>query len=341
MKSLQDFKQIVEEEKQDFTKFDALVRAGLGNKAQIQRLHQILGKMAEDKPNFSTADRAIIQNIFNKLIDLVTTNKQINTIARKAIREESGENHDYAHVKKTMKKVDFDRYTNHMNKNDADHSMENKHKVDTQHSGSYTGKIHGAEVSHKVSTSGEKEYYIKEGVVDTSDFKLGKDGRKVKAHRVTLGDKGITEPVMPVAESVEINESSPKDPPFVLVLKRKAIRLYPDGTRIALYHNDRLDKSFSIPYGPGVDAVVQAEETQIEEAVNPVQHLQKIKDNHQIGTVNHKDGSASKIDVQTAHALLMVHNSLNGDNKKKFSDMMARSNGHMKKAADFAWKHVK
>jgi hypothetical protein len=37
----------------------------------------------------------------------------------------------------------------------------------------------------------------------------------------------------------------------------------------------------------------------------------------------------------------MVHKSLNGENQKKFSDMMARSNHHMKKAADFAWKHVK
>ena len=68
MKSLQEFKlNLTEEEKQDYSKFDALIRAGLGNKAQIQRLHTILGKMGEDKPNFSPADRAIIQNIFNKM----------------------------------------------------------------------------------------------------------------------------------------------------------------------------------------------------------------------------------------------------------------------------------
>jgi hypothetical protein len=273
MKSLQDFKHIIEEEKQDYSKFDALVRAGLGNKAQIQRLHQILGKMEDEKPNFSTADRAIIQNIFNKLIDLVTTNKQINAIAKRAVREETED--------------------------------------------------------------------LSEGVIDTSDFKVGKDGRKVRAHRVTLGDKGITEPVMPVAESIELSEAAPNDPPFVLVLKRKAIRLYPDGTKIALYYNDRTGKSFSIPYGPNIDSVVQAEETQLEEAVDPVKHLQKIKDTHQMGTVNHKDGTASKIDAQTAHALLTVHKSLNGENKKKFSDMMARSNGHMQKAAEFAWKQFR
>ena len=41
MISLKEFKEapIVEEEKQDFSKFDALVRAGLANKTQLQRLH--------------------------------------------------------------------------------------------------------------------------------------------------------------------------------------------------------------------------------------------------------------------------------------------------------------
>jgi hypothetical protein len=45
MKSLLDFKTIVEEEKSDYSKFDMLVRAGLANKAQIQRIHKILEKM--------------------------------------------------------------------------------------------------------------------------------------------------------------------------------------------------------------------------------------------------------------------------------------------------------
>jgi len=87
MKSLQEFKTVVEEEKQDFTKFDALVRAGLANKAQLQRLHQILGKMSEEKPNFSPADRAIVQNMFTKMVDMITNNPQMYRTARKALSE--------------------------------------------------------------------------------------------------------------------------------------------------------------------------------------------------------------------------------------------------------------
>lgn len=269
MKSLQDFKSIleslVEEEKSDYSKFDMLVRAGLANKAQIQRIHKILDKMQEEKPVFNNADRMILQNLFNKMVDLISNNKQIFQQTRRAVREETE---------------------------------------------------------------------IDEGVMATSDFKVGPSGKKVKAHRIVMGKK--EDDFEEVKEAVDFD----KDPPFVLVLKRKAIRLYPDKTKVALYYNQKMDKYFTVPYGPEVNSTVQAEETIIE-AVDVVGQLQNIKDKHQHGTINHKDGSASKVDVQTAHALLTVHKALNDENKKKFSDMMARSNHHMKKAADFAWKSMK
>ena len=156
MKSLLEFKSIVEEEKSsDYSKFDMLVRAGLANKAQMQRIHRILDKMQEEKPVFNNADRMILQNLFNKMVDLISNNKQIFTQARRAVHEET----------------------------------ELEEAVDS------------------------------------------------------------------------------KDTPYVLLLKRKAIRIYPDGTKVALYHNKQLDKYFSVPYGPGVDAAIQAEEVELEESV--------------------------------------------------------------------------
>ena len=150
MKSLLEFKSLVEEEKSDYSKFDILVRAGLANKAQLQRIHRILDKMQEERPQFNNADRMILQNLFNKMVDLISNNKQIFQKTRQAIREE-----------------------------------------------------------------------------------------------------------------VELNEAPVDgDPPPVLMLKRKSIRLYPDNTRVALYYNDKLDKYFSIPYGPKVDTDIQAEEIQ-------------------------------------------------------------------------------
>lgn len=260
MKSLLEFKTIVEEEKTDYSKFDALVRAGLANKAQIQRIHKILDKMGEDKPVFNNADRMIMQNLFNKMVDLISNNKQINMQARRAVKEEIEA---------------FD-----------------------------------------------------EAIIDTSDFKIGPSGRKVKAHRIKVGDK--------VEEAVKDDSN---DPPFVLLLKRKAIRLYPDKTKIALYYNKQLNKYFSVPFNTEIGSYIQAEEKQIDEAV--MDQLHKIVSDKQSQSVKFGNGQTRKVDHYTASALTQVHKALNDENKKKFADMVARSSHHMQKAAEFAISKVK
>ena len=233
MKSLLDFKTIVEEEKSDYSKFDMLVRAGLANKAQIQRIHKILDKMQEERPVFNNADRMILQNMFNKMVDLISNNKQIFTQARRVVKDD----------------------------------------------------------------------------VDTIQ-----------------------------AESLnEVVDA--KDPPYILLLKRKAIRIYPDNTKVALYHNKQLDKYFSVPYGPGVDSYIQAEETELEEAV--MDQLNKIVSNKSAQSVKFGSGHTRKVDHYTASAITQVHNALNDDNKKKFSDMVHKSPEHFMKAADFALKRAK
>jgi hypothetical protein len=234
MKSLQEFKQepLLEEEKSDYSKFDVLVRAGLANKAQLQRIHKILDKMQEERPVFNNADRMILQNIFNKMVDLITSNKQIFQQTRRAVRE------------------DFE------------------------------------------------EEYIEEATKDL-----------------------------------------PEDPPYMIILKRRAIRQFPDKTRIALYYSKTLDKHFSVPYGPSISSYIQAEETQIDEAV--MDQLHKIVNNKSAGTVKFANGQTKKVDHYTASAITQVHKALNDDNKKKFADMVHKSPEHLAKASDFAFKHTK
>jgi len=232
MKSLVEFKSIVEEEKSDYSKFDALVRAGLANKAQIQRIHKILDRMGEEKPNFNQADRMIIQNMFNKMVDLVSNNKQINLQARRAVKE-------------------------------------------------------------------EEEFF------DT-----------------------ISE------ESVEI-----EDPPFILVLRRKSIRGFPNNTRVALYFNKQLNKYFSIPYGSKIDSGIQSEEVELEEEVMDTLH--KIVNDKSAQSVKFASGHTRKVDQYTASAITNVHKSLNPENKKKFADMVHKSPEHFIKASDFSFKQHK
>jgi hypothetical protein len=260
MKFLSDFKNTsLEEAKTDYKKFDTLVRSGLGNASQLQKIHHVLNKLKEDNPILTAAEKNIVQELLNKMVDVVTNNKQIFQQTRRAVKEG-----------------------------------------------------------------------VEQNVVDSSDYKLSPSGKKVKAHRI------VTSTIKEDNEIIE--EALNIDPPYTLLLKREAIRMYPNGTKIALYYSKKLDKYFSVPYD--ASASIQAEET-IKESVDAIGQLQKIKDSHQIGTVNHKDGSSSKVDVQTAHAVLTIHKNLNEGNKKKFADMVARSSHHMKKAADFSFSKLK
>lgn len=285
MKSLQEFKIVLtEEEKTDYSKFDALVRAGLANKAQLMRIHKILDKMQEERPTFNNADRMILQNLFNKMVDLITNNKQIFQKTRQAVREQ-----------------------------------------------------------------------VEEGTIVTSDFKnyVSSDGdvRKGKAHRITVGsqapqvgDDPDTAEVVKRKEAKETNEavqSMPDDPPFTLVLKRKAIRLYPDKTKVALYYNDRLGKLFSVPYTTDKEGepAIQAEE--VIEEMHVMDHLHKIVDGHAKQRVKFANGQTRTVDSFTASAVVQLHKALNDENKKKLRDMVHKSPEHLGKAADFAFKNAR
>jgi hypothetical protein len=278
MKSLQEFKHeptLVEEEKSDYSKFDMLVRAGLANKAQLQRIHRILDKMQEERPVFNNADRMILQNLFNKMVDIISNNKQIFQQTRRVVREE-----------------------------------------------------------------------LDESMLDTIDYKLGPSGRKVRAHRIKVGDevygKEKEEPVK--EEYTSLTEQRMKgDPAPVLVLKRKAIRLFPNGTRIALYYNDKLGKYFSVPYSTDrdIDAPIQAEEVQLEEAKEVMDHIHDIVKEKQARKVKFANGKHAMIDGYTASAIKQVHDAVNDDNKTKLRKMVHSSPEGLHKVASFAFSKVK
>jgi hypothetical protein len=206
MKSLLEFKHIVEEEKSDYSKLDILVRAGLANKAQLQRIHKIMDKMGEERPVFNNADREIMRNLFNRMADLITSNKQIYTKARQAVREELEE---------------------------------------------------------------------------------------------ARGDNvGSAYPLVP-------------DPPVVLVIKRKAVRLYPDGTRVALYWSDKLKKYFSVPYGMAIDSTIQAE--------------QYVKEFLEADEIALNDGNNISVAEETKEMFIDVYERLDEENKEYFWNQLTES----------------
>ena len=248
MKSLLEFKDLVEEEKKDYSKFDSLIRAGLANKAQIQRIHKIMDKMGEERPQFNTADKEIIRNLFNRMADLISNNKQIFTQARRVVKEE-----------------------------------------------------------------------LDEGVLDSADFKVNAAGKRYRAHKVYVGrdkfqrqasiDKEIGQDKTITEEPLLL-----KDPPNVLLLKRITVRGFPDGTKVALYYNKLLDKHFTIPYGPGVDAPLQSEESEMS-VMESLEYLSRLTESSAY-SINFETDTRP-VTPQMARNILKLYGSLSEENKNK------------------------
>ena len=256
MKSLLEFKDLVEEEKKDYSKFDSLIRAGLANKAQIQRIHKIMDKMGEERPQFNTADREIIRNLFNRMADLISNNKQIFTQARRAVKEE-----------------------------------------------------------------------VNEGVLDSADFKVNASGKRYRAHKVYVGrDKfqrqSTVDKELELTKPAKITEEPLilKDPPNILLLKRITVRGFPDGTKVALYYNKLLDKHFTIPYGPGVDSPLQAEEAEMS-IMESLEYLSGLTESNTYN-IDFETGIRS-VTPQMAKNMLKLYNSLSEENKIKMEQKLS------------------
>jgi hypothetical protein len=59
----------------------------------------------------------------------------------------------------------------------------------------------------------------------------------------------VTDFLPPLSEAeLKQNHTLPHDPPPVLIMRRKAIRQYPNGQRVAMYYVDKIDKYVTVPY---------------------------------------------------------------------------------------------
>ena len=141
-----------------------------------------------------------------------------------------------------------------------------------------------------------------------------------------------------------ISESTFRDPPMMLILKRQGIRIFPDGKRVALYNNEKLGLSFTIPYsstGPEQELTGVSEE--VEEVMESLEQVAKYaQEESPKQTARHMkfdDGSKLKVSHGAAKAIHMVHGALNPENQKKFADMLKDPKGFTK-AAHFALSKV-
>jgi len=138
-----------------------------------------------------------------------------------------------------------------------------------------------------------------------------------------------------------LSEATFRDPPMMLILKRQGIRIFPDGKRVALYNNEKLGLSFTVPYssnGPEQELVGVSEEI-MESLEQVAAYAQQENVTSHAKHFKFADGSKLKVSHGAAKALHMVHGALNPENQKKFADMLTTPKG-FQKAAHFALSKV-
>ena len=145
-----------------------------------------------------------------------------------------------------------------------------------------------------------------------------------------------------ISESVNEAFKDEQNPPAMMVLRRQAIRIFPDGRRVALYTNKQLGLTFTIPYTPnGTSAttvVPGMQKEDVEIVLENIDQLKQIANSKTHSKVKFKNGSSMEVNPFTASAINQVHDALNDQNKAKVEGMVTHSPEQFKKVADFALK---
>lgn len=193
---------------------------------------------------------------------------------------------------------------------------------------------------------------LNEGTQASSDFYISPEtGRKVRARRINFGgynssslvpkdqedinkefndalegkqkDIGVKkvqkivqqrrrEENKPLTTENALNPLHQMQPPQVLVLRRKTVRLFDNGMQVALYYNQALDKHFTVAMTPD-RANYQAEETD-----SFLEILQS-------DMITHNDGNISNLTDEDKESLLSLYMGLSEDNKQKMQNKIFES----------------
>lgn len=126
------------------------------------------------------------------------------------------------------------------------------------------------------------------------------------------------------------------DPPNIIMLKRKAIRIFPDGRKVALYYADKIGKYVTIPYSDMMNKdVMQVHEAKQDNRGN-MPALQDIIQNGEPALLTFDNGGQQKVDVMTAQAIINVYNKVNLTNRYKIERMINKDQNNFAKVAAFA-----
>lgn len=129
-------------------------------------------------------------------------------------------------------------------------------------------------------------------------------------------------------------EAKDTDPPPILIMRRKAVRMFPNGQKVALYYVDKIHKYVTVPYE---DSIMSSSFKEHNEPTI-MESLKKVAS----GWTNNimlEDKSMVKVDVMTAKSIIHIYENLSKDNQVTLYEKASRSKKDFKEIAEFANKH--
>lgn len=121
--------------------------------------------------------------------------------------------------------------------------------------------------------------------------------------------------------------------PAVLILKRKSIRQFPDGT-VALYYSDTLKKFVSIPFLEiGISDITENTKQFSKIKENAIDYLKNINESENI---KFEDGTVLLVTPNMAKKVLGVYESLNKQNKQHMLTVLSEDKNSFLKIVNFA-----
>jgi hypothetical protein len=161
--------------------------------------------------------------------------------------------------------------------------------------------------------------------------RLHASGQEINGHDPVLdklkNNTALRATNTPVMEG-KTSLSQELDPPAVLIMRRKSIRQFPNGQRVALYYVDKINKYVTVPY-ENMQWSATAEETVFDK-------IKKVNESKRNMVVEHLDGSVTEITPQMAKQMMELYKKINEANKAKMQDMLEASAKHFQTIAKFS-----
>lgn len=140
-------------------------------------------------------------------------------------------------------------------------------------------------------------------------------------------------------ENKMINEQSEFNPPPMLLLKRLALRMFPDGKRVVLYIDNKYGLSFPVPYdafAPGFSTVNTLRPGAKVGGLRAATAAAAGYVNEETVPVIFATGEEILVEKVVMDKIKNVFDNLNEKNKERLSDMLLESQETFNKVKDFA-----